>query len=156
MALILAAACATAGIRAASATPDPADAQRLFSEAKEICEHDHGTLWGQPLCGPILLVDPTDRSVLANQADAEGKLQASGTAYRGVLAESVIIANTPIEWAGVRWTELAWPLTPHGESGAREEDRRQVLLAHELFHRIQPELKLTRPEVGNAHLDTGL
>ena len=28
------------------------------------------------------------------------------------------------------------------------------MLAHESFHRIQPLLKLTRPEAGNRHLDT--
>ena len=31
---------------------------------------------------------------------------------------------------------------------------RHVTLAHELFHRIQSGLGLTRPEAGNRHLDT--
>jgi len=31
---------------------------------------------------------------------------------------------------------------------------RRVTLAHELFHRIQPALGLSRPEAGNGHLDT--
>ncbi|KRA75339.1 hypothetical protein ASD78_09385 [Lysobacter sp. Root667] len=95
----------------------------------------------------MLLVDYTDRSVVANVADAQGKLIASGKAFTGTLPESVIIANTPTEWSGVRWTQLLWPLPT-------EEAKRHVLLSHELFHRIQPALKLTRDEVGNQHLDT--
>jgi hypothetical protein len=35
-----------------------------------------------------------------------------------------------------------------------DETQHHVTLAHELFHRIQPDLKLTRPDVGNQHLDT--
>jgi len=131
----------------APAAPDPADAARVFEEAEVICRRDGGKLWGQSLCGPILLVDYTDRSVVANVADAQGKLIASGKVFTGTLPESVIIANTPTEWSGVRWTQLLWPLP-------MEEAKRHVLLSHELFHRIQPALKLTRDEVGNQHLDT--
>ncbi|WP_082559770.1 hypothetical protein [Lysobacter sp. Root559] len=131
----------------APAAPDPADAARVFAEAEVICRRDGGKLWGQSLCGPILLVDYTDRSVVANVADAQGKLIASGKVFTGTLPESVIIANTPTEWSGVRWTQLLWPLPT-------EEAKRHVLLSHELFHRIQPALKLTRDEVGNQHLDT--
>ncbi|WP_082586147.1 MULTISPECIES: hypothetical protein [unclassified Lysobacter] len=131
----------------APAAPDPADAARVFAEAEVICRRDGGNLWGQSLCGPILLVDYTDRSVVANVADAQGKLIASGKVFTGTLPESVIIANTPTEWSGVRWTQLLWPLPT-------EEAKRHVLLSHELFHRIQPALKLTRDEVGNQHLDT--
>ncbi|WP_082607383.1 hypothetical protein [Lysobacter sp. Root983] len=131
----------------ATAAPDPADAARVFAEAKALCERDEGALWGTSLCGPILLVDYTDRSVVANVADKEGRLVASGALFAGTLPESVIIANTPTEWAGVRWTQLLWPLPT-------EADKRQVLIAHELFHRIQPTLGLTRNEVGNRHLDT--
>ena len=131
----------------APAAPDPADAARVFAEAEVICQRDGGKLWGQSLCGPILLVDYTDRSVVANVADGQGKLIASGKVFTGTLPESVIIANTPTEWSGVRWTQLLWPLPT-------EEAKRHVLLSHELFHRIQPALKLTRNEVGNQHLDT--
>ena len=131
----------------AAAAPDPADAARVFAEAETICQRDGGKLWGQSLCGPILLVDYTDRSVVANVADGQGKLIASGKVFTGTLPESVIIANTPTEWSGVRWTQLLWPLPT-------EQAKRHVLLSHELFHRIQPALELTRNEVGNQHLDT--
>lgn len=131
----------------AAAAPDPADAARVFAEAQALCERDDGALWGTSLCGPILLVDYTDRAVVSNVADKEGRLIAAGSVFTGTLPESVIIANTPTEWAGVRWTQLLWPLPT-------EANKRQVLIAHELFHRVQPQLGLTRNEVGNQHLDS--
>ncbi|MEG3790934.1 hypothetical protein V1318_12465 [Lysobacter sp. CCNWLW3] len=131
----------------AGAAADPAEAARVFAEAQALCDRDGGQLWGASLCGPILLVDYTDRSVVANAADAQGQLVATGKVYTGTLPDSVIIANTPTEWAGVRWTQLLWPLPT-------EDGKRHVLIAHELFHRIQPGLGLSRNEVGNRHLDT--
>jgi hypothetical protein len=84
---------------------------------------------------------------VSNQVDNAGNLKAVGPVFTGILPASVIIANTPTEWEGTSWTQLIWPLPTDGA-------KRHVLLAHELFHRIQPGLKLTRPEVGNRHLDT--
>ncbi|MEO8367196.1 MAG: hypothetical protein ABI538_13430 [Pseudoxanthomonas sp.] len=129
------------------AAVDPDGAAMVFTEAKALCEHDGGALWGRSLCGPVLLVDPADRSVIANQADAEGALSAHGGWFTGVLPASVTVANTPTEWSGTRWTQLLWPVDFDGMI-------RHVTLAHELFHRIQPALGLSRPEAGNGHLDT--
>ncbi|RYF97950.1 MAG: hypothetical protein EON94_14010 [Caulobacteraceae bacterium] len=60
---------------------------------------------------------------------------------------AVIIANTPTDWAGFRWTQLVSPIPD-------EAAKRNVLIAHEMFHRIQSELGLTRPEAANHHLDS--
>ena len=95
----------------------------------------------------MLLVDYTDRKVIANQADAQGRLLRNGGLFEGVHPDDVIIANEPTEWAGAHWTQLIAPITP-------EPMNRHVTLAHELFHRIQSGLGLTRPEAGNRHLDT--
>jgi hypothetical protein len=135
--------------------PDPGDAARIFAEATSICDRDGGRFWGLDLCGPMLLVDPADRGVIANQADPKASLRPSGAHYAGVLPPEVILSDTPVEWEGQRWTELLLPLRPKGqEGGAVGDDWRAVMLAHEMFHRIQPDLKLTRPEAGNQHLDT--
>ncbi|MBA2679617.1 MAG: hypothetical protein H0U76_14620 [Ktedonobacteraceae bacterium] len=95
----------------------------------------------------MLLVDYTDRSLLANQRDGDQKLVVRGALFSGVLGQDVIIANTPTEWSGTRWTQIVAPVPV-------ETANRHVLIAHELFHRIQPSLGLTRPETGNQHLDT--
>jgi hypothetical protein len=124
-------------------------AAAIFGEAKTICERDHAALWGHSLCGPILLIDPDDRSVVANQADPVGSLKPSGAVFIGVLTQTDNIANTPTQWSGIRWSELVWQMLPE------EPDKRHAMLAHELFHRIQPELPIAQPEGGdNVHLDT--
>ena len=62
----------------------------------------------------MLLVDPDDRSVIANAPDPGGLLKPSGALYTGVLPPDVIVSDTPIEWSGTRWTELMWPLQGRG------------------------------------------
>jgi len=140
---------------AATAAPDPEGAAKVFAESKAISERDGGALWGTAEYGPMVIVDPNDRSAIANVADADGVLKPSGKFYTGVLPETVLISNTPIEWSGTRWTELMWPLHPKGDPSAQiGDDWRPVMLAHEMFHRIQPGLKLTRDEAANRHMDT--
>ncbi len=142
---------------AARATVNAEQAASIFQEAKVICDRDRGALWGRSLCGPILLVDYRDRGVAANQADHNRVLRPSGGVFVGTLPQDALIANTPVEWSGTRWTELVWPLEFKGGGGGDEPDlasRRHVMLAHEMFHRIQPGLRLTRPEADNRHLDT--
>jgi hypothetical protein len=122
-------------------------AAKVFAEAKVICDRDAGTLWGHTLCGPMLLVDPADRSVAANQADGGGVLKATGPVFAGLLPSSEIVASTSVEWSGIRWSEILWPLPD-------DAAKRHVMIAHELFHRIQPELKMVLSDGDNRHLDT--
>ncbi len=131
----------------ALAAPDRAAVTRLFADAERECRRDHGALWGISLCGPIFVVDYTDRKLLANQADAGGVLVRDGAFYAGVLPDGVVVANTPTDWSGTHWTQVVTPVPD-------EAARRKVTIAHELFHRIQPQLDLIRPEAGNKHLDT--
>lgn len=144
---------------------DPAAAAAMFDEAKIICSRDGGALWGRSLCGPMMLVDPTDRSVVANATDAHGVLKPAGRIFTGTLPVSENIANTATEWSGTRWTQIIWPPRHFAAAGAvkwnsinvrepSDTSMRHVMIAHELFHRIQPSLGLTRREGGNRHLDT--
>ena len=132
---------------AAFAAVDPVRAQAQFQEAARLCGHDGGALWHHSLCGPILLVDWTDNTAVANQADAQGVLKPLGAVFVGHLPPEVIIANTPIEWAGRRWTEMIWPLPD-------DVAHRHVMVSHELFHRAQIELGMLQRDGGNLHLDT--
>jgi hypothetical protein len=131
----------------ARAAVDPVKAQALFDEAARLCHGDGGALWHHSLCGPILLVDWTDNTAVANQADAGGVLKPSGKVFVGPLPADVIIANTPIEWSGKRWTEMMWPLSD-------DVAHRHVVVSHELFHRAQLELGMIQHDGGNLHLDT--
>lgn len=137
------AALAAPSLRAAA---DPGMAAFVFQEARTLCERDDGTLWGQSLCGPIMIVDPADRRVIANQADPGGVLQAGDGVWSGELPAGTMMANTRVEWSGTAWTQLIWPLP-------MEPVLLRVFLGHEMFHRVQPGLGLARGEAGNRHLD---
>ncbi len=105
---------------------------------------------GVSLCGPIRFVDPTSRTIVASQADAKGQLKAEAGAgvFVGLLPTDQNIANTAVEWSGVYWTQMLWPLP----SEVRQWD---TLISHELFHRIQNQLKLPKVEGReNIQLDT--
>lgn len=131
----------------ALAVPNHASAVHVFDTAKALCERDGGALWGESLCGPILIVDPADRAVIANRQDPAGVLVEQDGVFTGTLPQTAILANTRVEWSGTDWTQLLWPVP-------LEPSLLRVLLTHEMFHRIQPGLGLTRNEAGNRHLDT--
>ncbi|MCA1658710.1 MAG: hypothetical protein LC627_05380, partial [Verrucomicrobiaceae bacterium] len=73
---------------------DPSRAAHHFAEARELCDRDNGTLWGHSLLGPILLVDPVSRQVVASAPDRERQLNRSGKVFTGKLPAKVMIANT--------------------------------------------------------------
>lgn len=131
----------------ASGAPDATQAQRYFETMQRQCTADHGKLWGVSLCGPVMFVDPVTRRVVANQADPKGALKSDHGVYVGVLPPDVLIANTSIEWEGVRWIQMLWPV-------AGDEASRRTLFAHEAFHRIQPQVLPIVAGGDNVQLDT--
>ncbi len=134
-------------VKPAPAPPSLARAGEAFAELAAACAVDGGKLWGVPVCGPVLLVDPATRAVAAGQADAEGKLVARDGIFMGTLPADKPIANAPVEWAGVRWAMVMAPYL--GETRAE----RVALLAHESFHLLQPALGLYAFAAETAHLD---
>ena len=141
------AALAPAAIGADAPRLEPALAARYLKEAAQLCHADAGRLWGKSLCGPTLLVEPATRRVVANQADAEGQLHAEGGVFVGTLPTSQTIANTAVDWAGVHWSEMLWPLPD-------EAPVRHTMMAHEAFHRIQDSLGLPADGRDAPHMDT--
>ncbi len=134
---------------AGAENPDltPQAAGRIFREAQAIVRAEGGRLWGKSLAGPMLLVDPRTRRAIASEADAMGLLRAEEGVFVGTLPEGVGGANSAITWGGKSWTTWAWPLVEAG-------DGRRALLAHELFHRIQPGLAHGGADLPCPHLDT--
>ena len=116
---------------------DQSVAEQYFKEARALCERDGGRLWGISLCGPIVIGDPITRALVTSEPAPAAKPPA-------VLG----FANAALNWGGTRWTALSWPRIP------KDERLRARLLAHELFHRIQPTLGLLLPDGENPHLDT--
>jgi hypothetical protein len=147
---ILAAMLAASAPALAQAAPAPIDSalvRRYFLEAGALVDRDSGRLWGRSLAGPLLFVDAATRAVVATEADHEGQLGPLGSMYWGTLPPSVGAANTAVHWAGVHWTMVLWPLPA-------DSLERQVLLAHELWHRIQDSLGFPAASPANAHLAT--
>ena len=123
-------------------------ARQGFQAAQELCVADGGRFWGISLCGPIMFSDPQSRRVVANQMDAEGVLKEVNGVFIGTLPVSLNISSTPTQWSGVLWTQIIWPLPD-------DVRRRDTLLAHELFHRIQSRVPIPpQQESANAQLDT--
>lgn len=117
----------------------------IFKEIKTETKKSY-SLWNKDLYGPILLVDPKTRQVFANEADTAGILKQNGDLFTGTLPESINIANTAVRFSGKRWAMIMLPLPQN------KEDRNN-LLAHELFHTIQPSLGLALNNPENNHLD---
>ncbi|MBD0372599.1 MAG: hypothetical protein ICV60_17275 [Pyrinomonadaceae bacterium] len=126
---------------------NPALARKYFVEAETICRRDDGRLWGRTLCGPLMFVDSETRTAVANQADKEGRLVQKDGLFAGKLPDEVGAANTALNWAGVRWTMIMWPLPSNKYARAR-------LMLHEMFHRVQDELGLPAGNPSNNHLDS--
>jgi hypothetical protein len=139
--------CGAAVIAGAAPAAEVSTATRALQEANELCGRDNGALWGISLCGPLLLVDPATRLVVANQADLENQLKSNADSFVGKLPEQINIANTAVDWAGTKWTMIMLPLPA-------DKDRRASLMAHEMWHRVQHDLGIPESAAANSHLDT--
>lgn len=123
-------------------------AKVALTEFEDVLKNDNSKLWNHSLRGPILFVNPQTRTLVANEQDADGDLILSADLYTGILPESQNIANTAVGWNGTYWTMVFFPLP-------EEKADRLSLLAHESFHRIQPEIGFDSLfEIQSSHLDT--
>jgi hypothetical protein len=145
---------------AAAQDAAPIDLERaaaIFAEARALGDADGGALWGKPLYGPTLLVEPRSRMIVTNRRDKQKRLtraERPGGApddrrndlWVGTLPVDVPVANTTMKWSGLDWTMIIWPLPG-------DDVTRGALLMHESFHRVQPRLGLPLSVPANDHLD---
>ena len=124
-------------------------AQKVFEQFRQACSADAGALWGVSLLCPVILVDRETREAVASQPDPEGQLRPEGAVFVGQIPPDLPVANTALDWAGLRWVIVVRQTLP---DDARAAVR---LLAHEAFHRVQEQLGFPWPETTgiNAHLD---
>jgi hypothetical protein len=125
-------------VNPAAAQVDQQRAEEYFKEAAAICQRDDGRLWGVSLCGPMVFADARTRTLATNQPRPTAEQP-----------RTLGFANAPMEWGGTRWAAYGWDFTTSLDPRARG-----VLMLHELFHRIQPDLGLITLSGQNAHLDT--
>lgn len=134
------------------AAPAAAQDNRLQSmaaaEFQRICRADASQLWGADLCGPLLIVDGATREAWATRRDNDGALSATPSGgWVGTLPEGVPVANTTVDWAGVRWIMVVGPLP-------EDVTTRRVLVTHEAWHRIQNSIGLPMQDASPAHLES--
>lgn len=132
-------------ISAQSADSTVRKAASYFHEAENASANQK--IWPLKLYGPMMFVDESTRTALANMADDSGILKPDGEVYKGILPKSVMIANTAVTWGGRTWTEVYWPLPS-------DRDDRVNLMLHECFHRIQGELNLPARNRTAVHLSS--
>ena len=123
------------------------EARRCFDEARAIGTADDAHLWNVQLYGPLMFVDESSRSLVANQQDCDNDLKAYYGVYIGKLPNGQFIANTAFDWEGERWTMIMWPLP-------KDDFDRQRLMMHELYHRVQDKIIPGCTTLNNDHLDT--
>jgi hypothetical protein len=134
-------------IISAEISPDAAPTIKALNDWARVCEPDGTLLWRKSLCGPIVLVDPSTRSAIANSPDPEGKFRKNGDVYIGVFPEQFTPSNTSIHWGQQEWATVMLPLPT-------DPFQRLTLMAHESFHRIQPSLGLSASDAPDPCLDT--
>lgn len=125
-----------------AASPPP---QVALTEFASYCELGRA-LWGRSLCGPLMLVDPQSRAAIANKDPGVPGFSPQAGFWSGTLAPTVPLANTSVELGGRRIAEVLLPLP-------EDAIERRILLSHEAFHRIQPDLGSRLREADNGHLD---
>lgn len=129
------------------ASDQASSAAAAIAEYRGLCARDGGRLWGQSLCGPIMLVDRDTRALFADRDTVGHDLRPQGDLFTGVLPSDVGIANTSTDWAGLRWTMVQLSLPA-------DRQQRDELLMHEAFHRIQRD-RLPPPNAALPdHLDS--
>ncbi|MBL8543146.1 MAG: hypothetical protein JNJ63_05010 [Hyphomonadaceae bacterium] len=132
----------------------PAAAQDFSREAAAaaelqlMCAADAGRLWGESLCGPLLVASPDTRQAWASQQDQAGVLlRQSQGGWAGALPADVPVANSAVDWAGLRWIMVVGPLP-------EEPTQRRVLLAGAAWRRIAAAIGLPASRADASHLDT--
>ena len=128
---------------------DTADAREALRLYERTCALPASRVFGGPLCGPLILIDPATRAAISNRPDPEGAFRRIADGYVGIAPEAVPVANTTFRWRDQRWTVVMLPLP-------RTAFSRVALLMHEATHRLQDSLNWKGPTPPNTHLDEEL
>lgn len=103
-------------------------------------------LWGRSLCGPHVLVHAPTRAALTSRPPPGQAFAPVAGVYAGRLPAGMATANTAVEWGDERWAMVLLPLPADPRA-------RYTLLAHEAFHRAQPDWGFEMADPSSPHLD---
>lgn len=125
---------------------DTVAARRAVRETESYANRDNGSLWHVRISAPLLLVDPASRIAVSAVPDSAGVLRREGAFYSGKLPDAVPVANTGINWSGVRWAMVLVPLPA-------DSVERGILLMHESWHAVQAKVGIPMVTPDNPHLE---
>lgn len=125
-------------VTVANAQVDQQRAMEYFKEAQALCERDNGRLWGVSICGPMVIFDLQTKTIATSKAEP-------GETRPRLLG----LVNAPIQWGGETWGSYIW-----NDVATKSPRDRKELLIHELFHGVQPQLKLGAAAGTPEHLDS--
>ena len=125
-------------VTVAKAQVDQQRALEYFKEAQALCERDNGRLWGVSICGPMVIFDIKTKTI------ATSKTEPDETRPR-----LLGLVNAPVQWGGETWASYIW-----NDVATKSPRDRKELLVHELFHGVQPQLKLGAAAGTPEHLDS--
>lgn len=122
----------------ANAQVDKQRAIEYFKEAQSLCARDNGHLWGVSICGPMVIFDMQTKTIATSKPEPAGPRP-----------RLLGLVNAPIEWGGEIWGSYIW-----NDVATKSPRDRNELLLHELFHGVQPQLKLGAAAGTPEHLDS--
>jgi hypothetical protein len=122
----------------ANAQVDQQRATEYFKEAQAICERDGGRLWGVSVCGPMVIFDMQTKTIATSKSEP-------GETRPRLLG----FVNAPVQWGGETWGSYIW-----NDVATKSPRDRKELLIHELFHGVQPRLKLGAAANAPEYLDS--
>lgn len=125
---------------------DPDDIRSLFDEAARIVDRDNGKLWGKALRVPLMVLYSESGAVVTDHRDRAGVLRNRDGLYFGRVPQA-LLAQTALEWGGVRWAVFHWPLP-------KNKLTRQILLIHEMWHAAMGRRGMSGHFFSAVHLDT--
>lgn len=128
----------TSIVTVTNAQVDQQRAMEYFKEAQALCERDSARLWGIAIGGPMVIFDMQTKTIATSKTAPDEKRP-----------RLLGLVNAPIQWGGETWTAYIW----NDVAGKSPRDRKELFL-HELFHGIQPELKLGAAAGTPEHLDS--
>lgn len=119
-----------------------------FNRVDSLLKIDNGSFWGKNLYGPVMIVEPKTRLLYSNQNINSNIALNEKSIYIDSLPNNISVANTSIEWQNKRWAQIQLPLPKY-------KTHQDILIIHELFHRLQPEIGFDNLlESNNTHLDS--
>jgi hypothetical protein len=125
-------------VSVANAQVDQQRAMEYFKEAQALCERDNGRLWGVSICGPMVFFDMQTKTIATSKTEP-------GETRPRLLG----LVNAPVQWGGETWASYIW-----SDVATKSPRDRKELLLHELFHGVQPQLKLGAAAGTPEHLDS--